>query len=93
MVTCLFSQQGHDLKTPMRTGASDQELRDSIGSIWKARADRYSEERFLAMNSSQGYHPDQHKKIEMITWEGSRQPDHDPQSGSFHFNSASGRRM
>ena len=67
MVTCLFSQQGHDLKTPMRTGASDQELRDSIGSIWNARADRYSEERFLAMNSSQGYQPDQHKKIEMIT--------------------------
>ena len=67
MVTCLFSQQGHDLKTPMRLGASDQELRDSIGSIWKARADRYSEERFLAMNSGRGYHPDEHKKIEMIT--------------------------
>ena len=67
MVTCLFSQQGHDLKTPMRSGASDQQLRDSIASIWNARADRYSEERFLAMNSSQGYQPDQHKKIEMIT--------------------------
>ena len=67
MVTCLFSQQGHDLKTSMRSGASDQELRDSIGSIWNARADRYSEERFLAMNSGQGYQPDQHKKIEMIT--------------------------
>ena len=67
MVTCLFSQQGRDLKTPMRLGASDQELRDSIGSIWKARADRYSEERFLAMNSGRGYHPDEHKKIEMIT--------------------------
>ena len=67
MVTCLFSQQGHDLKTPMRAGASDQQLRDSIASIWNARADRYSEERFLAMNSSQGYQPDQHKKIEMIT--------------------------
>ena len=67
MVTCLFSQQGHDLKTPMRLGASDQELRDSIGSIWNARADRYSEERFLAMNSSQGYQPGRHKKIEMIT--------------------------
>ena len=67
MVTCLFSQQGHDLKTPMRLGASDQELRDSIASIWNARADRYSEERFLAMNSSQGYQPGRHKKIEMIT--------------------------
>ena len=67
MVTCLFSQQGHDLKTPMRSGASDQQLRDSIASIWNTRADRYSEERFLAMNSSQGYQPDQHKKIEMIT--------------------------
>ncbi len=67
MVTCLFSQQGHDLKTPMRSGASDQELRDLIGSIWNARADRYSEERFLAMNSGQGYQPDRHQKIEMIT--------------------------
>ena len=67
MVTCLFSQQGHDLKTPMRSGASDQELRDSIGSIWNVRADRYSEERFLAMNSGQGYQPNQHQKIEMIT--------------------------
>ncbi len=67
MVTCLFSQQGHDLKTPMRSGASDQELCDLIESIWNARADRYSEERFLAMNSGQGYQPDLHKKIEMIT--------------------------
>ncbi len=67
MVTCLFSQQGHDLKTPMRSGASDQQLRDSIASIWNARADRFSEERFQAMNSSQGYQPDRHKKIEMIT--------------------------
>ena len=67
MVTCLFSQQGNDLKTPMRSGASDQELRDSIGSIWNARSDRYSEERFLAMNSGQGYQPDRHHKIEMIT--------------------------
>ena len=67
MVTCLFSQQGHDLKTPMRSGASDQELCDSIASIWNARVDRYSEERFQAMNSGQGYQPDQHKKIEMIT--------------------------
>ena len=67
MVTCLFSQQGHDLKTAMRSGASDQQLRDSIASIWNARADRFSEERFLAMNSGQGYHPSEHKKIEMIT--------------------------
>ena len=51
----------------MRSGASDQELRDSIGSIWNARSDRYSEERLLAMNSGQGYQPDRHQKIEMIT--------------------------
>lgn len=67
MVTCLFSQQGHDLKTAMRTGASDQDLQNSISTIWRPRIDRYSEERFLAMQSPSGYRPDEHKKIEMIT--------------------------
>ena len=67
LVTCLFSDVGHDLKNRMRGGASDQELQDFIASVWTARRDRYSEERLYALNSAQGYQPRDHKKIEMIT--------------------------
>ncbi len=44
-VTCLFAAEGTDLRTPLRSGASDAELRDHIESIWSRRADRYSEQR------------------------------------------------
>jgi cyclic pyranopterin phosphate synthase len=43
LYTCLFAQQGHDLKALLRGGASDDELRDSIAAVWRARDDRYSE--------------------------------------------------
>lgn len=43
--TCLFSGIGHDLKEPLRTGASDEELLRMIAKIWNYRMDRYSEER------------------------------------------------
>ncbi len=45
LFTCLFASEGTDLKTPLRAGASDQELSDLIASIWRRRIDRYSEER------------------------------------------------
>jgi cyclic pyranopterin phosphate synthase len=45
LVTCLFAADGTDLRTPLRSGASDAELRDRIESIWSRRADRYSEQR------------------------------------------------
>jgi cyclic pyranopterin phosphate synthase len=45
LVTCLFADGGIDLRGPMRTGATDDELRELIRSTWSARADRYSEER------------------------------------------------
>jgi len=41
--TCLFAAEGHDLRGPLRDGASDDELRDLIVGIWKGREDRYSE--------------------------------------------------
>ncbi len=41
--TCLFAIRGKDLRTPMRTGASDADLLDLIGGIWHKRTDRYSE--------------------------------------------------
>jgi cyclic pyranopterin phosphate synthase len=44
-VTCLFAAEGTDLRTHLRSGASDAELRDRIESIWSRRADRYSEQR------------------------------------------------
>jgi cyclic pyranopterin phosphate synthase len=45
LVTCLFAASGTDLRTPLRSGASDGELRDLIESIWSRRTDRYSEQR------------------------------------------------
>ncbi len=66
LVTCLFSQAGHDVKKLLRSGASDAELVDFIESIWTKRTDRYSEERLEAMHSA-SYDPKSHKKIEMIS--------------------------
>ena len=43
LYTCLFAQQGHDLKSLLRGGASDDAIRDSIAAVWRARDDRYSE--------------------------------------------------
>jgi cyclic pyranopterin phosphate synthase len=67
LVTCLFSAQGTDLKGPLRGGASDSELLELIGTVWRARRDRYSEERLEALSSAGGYDPRRSKKIEMIT--------------------------
>jgi len=43
LVTCLFATEGTDLKTPMRDGATDDELLDLITGVWRQREDRYSE--------------------------------------------------
>lgn len=66
LVTCLFSNTGHDLKAMLRGGASDGEISRTISGIWSKRDDRYSDERLEAMRSSGGYEPAAHKKIEMI---------------------------
>lgn len=41
--TCLFASGGTDIKTPMRSGASDEELGGILSELWTARDDRYSE--------------------------------------------------
>jgi cyclic pyranopterin phosphate synthase len=46
LFTCLFASEGHDLRHPLRAGATDDELRYQIVQIWSARTDRYSEIRF-----------------------------------------------
>jgi cyclic pyranopterin phosphate synthase len=43
LFTCLFAQQGHDLKALLRAGADDDAIRDTIAAVWRARDDRYSE--------------------------------------------------
>jgi cyclic pyranopterin phosphate synthase len=41
--TCLFAQRGYDLKSLLRSGASDEALVQAVTGIWQRRADRYSE--------------------------------------------------
>jgi cyclic pyranopterin phosphate synthase len=43
LYTCLFAAQGHDLRSVMRDGASDEDLARRIRAIWGRRVDRYSE--------------------------------------------------
>jgi len=43
LYTCLFAQNGFDLREPLRAGASDAGLRALIAQRWAQRADRYSE--------------------------------------------------
>lgn len=43
LYTCLFATRGHDLKSMLRGGRSDDDIERVIGSIWSARDDRYSE--------------------------------------------------
>jgi GTP 3',8-cyclase len=48
LYTCLFAAHGHDLRTLLRSGASDERIEASLASIWAARNDRYSEARTAA---------------------------------------------
>jgi len=45
MYTCLFARDGHDLRTALRSGSSDEELAAAIAGCWTGRSDRYSERR------------------------------------------------
>jgi len=43
LFTCLFADEGHDLRALLRGGADDAEVASAMASIWGARDDRYSE--------------------------------------------------
>jgi cyclic pyranopterin phosphate synthase len=43
LYTCLFAARGHDLRSVLRQGATDEALMTQIRSIWGHRKDRYSE--------------------------------------------------
>ena len=40
LYTCLFAQQGYDLKSLLRAGASDAEIAATIAAVWQRREDR-----------------------------------------------------
>ena len=48
LYTCLFAAFGHDLRSLVRAGASEEELAQAILQVWRARQDRYSEIRTQA---------------------------------------------
>lgn len=52
LYTCLFAQQGHDLRPLLRAGADDAMLAKKLTAIWRARDDRYSELRGAATVST-----------------------------------------
>jgi cyclic pyranopterin phosphate synthase len=41
--TCLFTATGTELRTPLRSGASDADLVGLLQNVWRNRQDRYSE--------------------------------------------------
>ena len=43
LFTCLFANRGTDVRTLLRDGSTDDELRDFLAAVWGRREDRYSE--------------------------------------------------
>ena len=43
LVTCLFAENGADLRGLLRTGADDRAIRQFVARVWGQRDDRYSE--------------------------------------------------
>jgi cyclic pyranopterin phosphate synthase len=64
LITCLFAADGLDLKTPMRDGATDEELIALIAGRWAKRDDRYSELR--ARNARAEQAQQRGEKVEMF---------------------------
>jgi cyclic pyranopterin phosphate synthase len=48
LYTCLFANDGYDLRGLVRGGATDAQLDNALIAIWRQRADRYSEIRSAA---------------------------------------------
>jgi cyclic pyranopterin phosphate synthase len=58
LFTCLFANQGTDLRARLRDGSSDKDIEMFLQELWGRRVDRYSEER------AQMTHP-RSQKVEM----------------------------
>src|SRR3569833_1863390 len=59
--TCLFANHGTGVRELLRSGASDEELLETIRNIWLARGDRYSE-----LRADLREKPGDHRKVEMF---------------------------
>ncbi len=51
---CLFASQGYDLRSLVRSKATDEELASTIAHIWRGRSDRYSELRSAIASDTDG---------------------------------------
>ncbi len=60
LYTCLFANEGFDLRAPLRAGATDEKILNLIKNVWTKRADKYSENRYLFQELK-----NKPKKIEM----------------------------
>ena len=58
---CLFATRGHDLRSLLRGGTSDEDIASAIGLAWQERDDRYSELRGSGMAGL----PSSERRIEM----------------------------
>jgi cyclic pyranopterin phosphate synthase len=76
LYTCLFAERGHDLRSPLRHGATDAQLTAVLRGIWGARADRYSQLRAergraaaegarVGEATAQGTRPRRSQRVEM----------------------------
>lgn len=60
LYTCLFATTGTDLRTPLREGATDEEIAELLARVWLRRTDRYSE-----LRRREATEPPAERKVEM----------------------------
>ncbi|HXQ80977.1 MAG TPA: GTP 3',8-cyclase MoaA [Opitutaceae bacterium] len=60
LFTCLFASAGHDVLGLVRSGADDAAISGFVAGIWRARSDRYSDERNSVLAAGK-----ERKKVEM----------------------------
>lgn len=53
LYTCLFANQGTDIKGLLRSGVSDEGIKNEFTQIWLSRNDRYSEQRSASVEKIQ----------------------------------------
>ena len=51
---CLYAHSGTDLRTPLRSGASDEELRQILVSAWRVRRDQGAVDRLTLSTAHSG---------------------------------------
>jgi GTP 3',8-cyclase len=59
LYTCLFANQGTDLRSQIHSGATDETITKLVQEVWSSRIDRYSDERLSNTEITKN------KKIEM----------------------------